>query len=283
MMGLLERRICPGGQTHTVAADGSADFDSIAAAVDAATDGDTILIAPGTYAGSVIIDKDIVILGDADDSSEVIVGIAADSPSVELIEWSTRYGFWVQGGDVEIGNLTITGPGEGVTAFLVTGHLNLHDVVESFDIYTARPYLFIDMREEAGGTFRDNETKAALRISGSAAPLVENNDVFNTIANTEESAARIVGNRIGGLSVSDSATPWIEGNEIDFTNNGSSLRGRHRLRCRDDGPRGRADRGLQRHPQRRARDLSGDDDPCRRGGQPPDRQHHRPEPAAHGR
>ncbi len=36
----------------TVDDDGKADFDNIQAAVDAASDGDEILVEPGTYTGS---------------------------------------------------------------------------------------------------------------------------------------------------------------------------------------------------------------------------------------
>jgi diacylglycerol O-acyltransferase/trehalose O-mycolyltransferase len=49
---------------HVVAQDGSGDFLAIAEAVEAASDGDTILVRPGTYEESVLIDKDITLSGD---------------------------------------------------------------------------------------------------------------------------------------------------------------------------------------------------------------------------
>ncbi len=45
---------------------GSGGFASIQAAVDAANDGDTIIVAEGSYAGQIIIDKDITLTGAGD-------------------------------------------------------------------------------------------------------------------------------------------------------------------------------------------------------------------------
>ncbi|MFV2064668.1 MAG: hypothetical protein ACC726_14335, partial [Chloroflexota bacterium] len=47
------------GTEYTVAADGSGDFGTIAEAVAAAVDGDTVLVQPGTYTEAIVIDKDI--------------------------------------------------------------------------------------------------------------------------------------------------------------------------------------------------------------------------------
>lgn len=46
----------------TVAADGSAEYDSIQAAVDAAGDGDTVRVRPGTYRESVTIDRNLTLV-----------------------------------------------------------------------------------------------------------------------------------------------------------------------------------------------------------------------------
>jgi len=66
-------------ETWTVDDDGKADFDNIQAAVDAASDGDEIIVMPGTYTGSgqnvvEIISKSIAIIGNGEPSDIVIDG-----------------------------------------------------------------------------------------------------------------------------------------------------------------------------------------------------------------
>ena len=56
---------------HVVAADGSGDFETIQAAVDAAVAGDTIAIQPGTYTEAVLVDRDLTISGDPGDPAAV--------------------------------------------------------------------------------------------------------------------------------------------------------------------------------------------------------------------
>ena len=45
--------------TWTVDDDGAADFDNIQAAIDAASNGDEIIVMPGTYIGSVVFKRAI--------------------------------------------------------------------------------------------------------------------------------------------------------------------------------------------------------------------------------
>lgn len=52
-----------GGTTWTVCPDGNCDFTTIQAAIDAATDEDTINVGPGTYNESIVVDKAVVLLG----------------------------------------------------------------------------------------------------------------------------------------------------------------------------------------------------------------------------
>ena len=58
--------------THTVAVDGSADFTSVQAAVDAAASGDVVMVQPGTYTEQVVIDKDLDLIGDGPRADIVI-------------------------------------------------------------------------------------------------------------------------------------------------------------------------------------------------------------------
>ncbi|MFV2063766.1 MAG: nitrous oxide reductase family maturation protein NosD, partial [Chloroflexota bacterium] len=60
------------GTTGVVPADGSGEFSSISEAVAAAVGGDTILVQPGTYSESIVIDKDITLMGGGDRDQTII-------------------------------------------------------------------------------------------------------------------------------------------------------------------------------------------------------------------
>ena len=49
--------------THTVDDDPGADYSTIQAAIDDASAGDTIEVAPGTYAGAIVVDKPLTLVG----------------------------------------------------------------------------------------------------------------------------------------------------------------------------------------------------------------------------
>ena len=61
------------GATHVVAAVGSGDFSTIGKAL-AAADGDTILVRPGSYIESLIVDKGISLQGDGPVDAIVVDG-----------------------------------------------------------------------------------------------------------------------------------------------------------------------------------------------------------------
>jgi hypothetical protein len=119
-----------------VAADGSGDFASIAVAVDAARDGDTIRVQPGTYIESVLVDKDITLAG-SDQREDVVIEAPEDGPVHRIVDGpSEPFALALVGSDAEISGLTLTGERSAV---IVDGGQptlrNLHfiDVTEPFE------------------------------------------------------------------------------------------------------------------------------------------------------
>ncbi|MEX0956670.1 MAG: tandem-95 repeat protein [Rhizobiaceae bacterium] len=100
-----------GGSPQTVRVVGAGGYDNIQAAVDAAADGDIILIAPGTYAGNVTVDKALTFIGTG----------SGHDPAVDTI--IDGGGFIVDltadavGGMVSFQNLAvINAPGAGISS-----------------------------------------------------------------------------------------------------------------------------------------------------------------------
>jgi len=64
-----------------VAQDGSGDYTTITEAVDAARDGHTILVRPGTYTEAIVISDDLKLTGDAEDPSLVVIRAPVNGPT----------------------------------------------------------------------------------------------------------------------------------------------------------------------------------------------------------
>ena len=109
--------ICATAETRTwaVVQDGSGDFTTIREAVDAAVDGDTILVHPGTYDEQTVLGKDVTIRGTGE-RADTVIEISAPFPNPE--EWATMdrlvytdppFAFWIVESDAVIENLTLRG------------------------------------------------------------------------------------------------------------------------------------------------------------------------------
>lgn len=165
--------------THTVDDSGGADFTTIQAAVNAAAPGDTIQVAPGTYAESVTVSKRLTIVGDPGGSAP---GTGPDAP-------------------------VLTGGPEGY-GFLVTGSAD-GTTISGFDIrgYTDAA---VSVELNGGGTLNGFElshndlTDNELEFEFFGASDMTISDVDVTSNRFVDSAGMIVdGSDIDGLTVSD--------------------------------------------------------------------------------
>ena len=124
--------------TIVVAADGSGQYLTIAEAVDAADDGDIILVRPGTYIESIVIDKDITITGDGPREA-VIVEVRENGPQTTYYYDSSVYGLELYGhrvpyvfvlddADATLSHVTIRGPYEALAVDVRGGAPLIDDV-----------------------------------------------------------------------------------------------------------------------------------------------------------
>lgn len=142
--------------TWRVAQDGSGDFVTIQAAVDAAADGDSISIAPGRYVDATLFESDssntelahvgiakngISMIGDSRD--EVIIGPMEYTPHSWGIAMRAD-----EASDLSISHLTLVNVREGVRAF---GSFRVQDV--QFEDC----YLGVVAHHEAGGWILDSQ------------------------------------------------------------------------------------------------------------------------------
>ena len=254
--GIAGSRLLAADGTIVVAQDGSGTVSTITEAVAMAEDGDTILVRPGTYDESIVLDKDVTIRGDGD-RDEVVVELSAEMPPGGTDNPPhLPAAFLIQTSDAVIENLTLRGISSRVV--INGGAPELRDLV--FDgvgkVYqdpdpSAPTGLLIDegstaliensvmvdtdigIRAGTSPTLLGNEiTIGAIWIDGEGDPSTEPVVQENTIAGSvkwgivawADARPEIIGNTItdarDGIEVEDSAA-LLRGNTIS----GSRSRG----------------------------------------------------------
>lgn len=96
----------PGVPLTLTVGSGPGTFSSIQAAVDAALDGDTILVNPGTYTENVQVNKSVSIISSSENPENTIVNAANPEESI----------FYVTADSVNISGFTVSGASEGHVA-----------------------------------------------------------------------------------------------------------------------------------------------------------------------
>jgi len=220
------------GTTYTVDAAGSGDFDTIAEAVAAASDGDTVLVQPGTYTEAIVIDKDITLAGDGP-VEEIVIHAPEDGPSTNAGRTSNHeqeqtYAVLLQDSEATLSSLTFRGPDTSIIARggapALTGLL----FVEAGRPYTGGNSQSSDSMSPivisagSAATVRDNRLidSGGITVSDHSEPLIEGNSLSAEIYGAFGDGTIIRGNTFTDLAVnaivfSDPSSPLIEGNTID--------------------------------------------------------------------
>ncbi len=128
-----------GGTVHYVAEDG--DFSTIGEAVAAAADGDTVLVAPGSYEEALIIDKDITLAGEEvegratlllvpEDAPDPVMPISPTDPRADSFTLPERVPVGVQviETDATLRNLEVIGQGDSIALLVHGGAPSLEDL-----------------------------------------------------------------------------------------------------------------------------------------------------------
>ncbi|MEX1345463.1 MAG: right-handed parallel beta-helix repeat-containing protein, partial [Candidatus Limnocylindrales bacterium] len=227
-----------GGATHYVAETDGA-FRTIGEAVLAAEDGDTVLVAPGTYEEALIIDKDITLVSSAEPPREVVLLVPEDAPDpvVPLSRFDPRadrfelpervpVGIQLIDSDATLRGIRVIGRGDSIALLVSGGAPVLEGLVLKHEggplLETALAgALFI----EGGSTasVRDAHIWQRVRIAGGSSPTISDSQLSGVQLVVQEGSSPVfTDNSIDGgcgcddVTVVGGSTPVFEGNTFVF-------------------------------------------------------------------
>lgn len=212
--------------THTVAVDGSADFTSVQAAVDAAASGDVVMVLPGTYTEQVVIDKDLDLMGDGPRAEVVIAAPtdAAGSPEAAGPGSGQPFALWLAGETVTVSDLTVAIP-HGVTGVVSTAGAPLIERVSLVggaemraSAYVHSPYRSMAFFDMSRPTVRDSEWDGYVTVRDGASVTFVGNTVYGdtiSIDGPGETSVRDTVLQRGSIALHRGVVAVIEGNEFN--------------------------------------------------------------------
>jgi len=216
--------------TRVVAADGSGEYATIADAVAAASDGDSIVIKPGTYAGGVIIEKDLAIAGSGP-REEIVISVAEDGPIGSVVvdggPQSIAFGLWLASPSASVSDLTVEATGDITGILVTTGSPMLERITFVRGQTATKPtygdgYVAVLLVGDTSPTVRDSTWDGYAAIREGAAPTFDGNTIIgNTLSIDGPGETTVVDNTFldgGSVSASWGAIVLIEGNR--FTDGG---------------------------------------------------------------
>lgn len=230
--------------THVVDASGGGDFTTVTRAIGAASPGDRILVRPGLYRESLIMDKPLEIIGDGPRSGIEIWGDpdaavldctaatgrvaglllrqTAGKPPPGVYYTQLTIGVNISGGRLEVEGCDIWSDAD----CCVYIHGGSEPVLRRNSIHDARRFC-VYVYERSGGILEDNLIFGARHdcvvVADWSTPVLRRNEIRDSRSNGvlvhsngggtfEENA--ITGNALAGMQVDASASPTVRGNRI---------------------------------------------------------------------
>ena len=222
-----------------VAQDGTGDVPSITDAVRMARDGDLVLVRPGTYRESVVVRRDIAIVGDGDRDA-IVLDFHGQDQRASLPErpgLQTPFGVLLDHTRASLTNLTIRGPRDSVAILVDGGAPTIRYVAGNLDgAWQGGMWLrnFVFVMGDAGGLIADCASDAHVFV-WPGSPTIERNDLGasllvgapSTRAILRDNMVRIRSRTDWAIGVGQGAAPTIEGNEVSWFQGSAICIGAH--------------------------------------------------------
>lgn len=181
-------------RTHVVAPDGSADFETIGAAIEAAAPNDEILIRPGTYVENLHLDKPLTLTGDGAREDIVILQDESDPQYVEMVpDGSSVVTVFVDDVDVTIERISIMDEHDLYTSILLHGGDSAVRDVYAND--------FIGVRGDANVTIEDSYVERLGTWGPDNYTVATGNEIRDHFFASEGSRGRFEGNTVIDLPI----------------------------------------------------------------------------------
>ena len=203
----------------TMAGGAGTPASAIQAQIDAAVDGDTILVPPGVYIGTIAIDgKNITLESEQGALFTVIDGNRLGSVVTLNSNISILKGFTIQNG------MSGSGGGGGIDVGAGAPTILNNIVANNLSCNGAGIHLGFTSAVVQQNTIRNNEagcsggTGGGISIGGAGSAVVINNYILNNTVSFSSNGA-------GGISMNAAGTPSIEGNVISGNTGGAITMG----------------------------------------------------------
>lgn len=199
-------------------------YTTIAEAVDAAADGDTIVVKPGRYVESLaIVGKDLTIRGEGD-LERIIIELDPAGPIPEF-DWGpylepdeeppTAWAFLFADTKADLSNVSVVAPDDEETILVVGGGADV--ALTGIDVRSLGEVRgginAVYWSHGASGSLRDSHVEGWVGLNGDSSVIVERNEMPATCLGVWEQGAEVVirENVIHGC-------PYEKGIEIDRAN-----------------------------------------------------------------